>query len=230
MLNHGLTVSTFVVVVPPPPSYDIAVSSYREVESRREEAMTTRGHPARLFPELPIISNYATSDSVLPLSCSARTPPGKSQPDVTATSQERSRTSPGSTNYSTLPAHGSTTPTSRSKYDTLPTIDRRRETRERSLSLSANYTSSPTNVSCSLRSSSSRLRYDSTPTSERSGESTALLSNRMMTADYSTYYDTSLGYGQMSMDPWRSQSELIRDVPQEQTMSRTRGRIAEAFV
>ncbi|XP_011664680.2 arrestin domain-containing protein 4-like [Strongylocentrotus purpuratus] len=229
-------------MVPPPPSYDIAVSGFREVEPVQSNPSATRTNPARLFPDLPIISNYTASDSnVLPVSCSPRSPSGKGKYSTSPTSEknrQRKTTSPAAGNFATLPSnplpasYSPMSPTSRAMYDTLPSANDRRS--GKSAPVMANpVTTSPAHVIPPLsspRSSTPRLRYDSTPTSER-GESASLLSNRMTAPDANTYYDTSLGYGQLPLaDPWRTQNQFIRDDPQDQSMARTRGRIAEAFV
>ncbi|XP_041465310.1 arrestin domain-containing protein 4-like [Lytechinus variegatus] len=228
-------------MVPPPPSYDIAVSGFREVEPIQSNSPVTRTHPSRLFEDLPIISNYSASDNnALPAPCSPRSPSGKVKHSTSPTLEKNRQhsTSPTSRNFSTLSrsniptSYSSASPTSRVKYDTLPSANDRRS--GKTAAVMANpVTTSPARIILPLgspRSSAPRLRYDSTPTSER-GESASLLSNRMTSPDASTYYDSSLGYGQAPLaDPWRTQNQYIRDEPQDQNMGRTRGRIAEAFV
>lgn len=245
MFQIDFTSSFFrLLSVPPPPSYDIAVSGFREVEPVQSNPSATRTNPARLFPDLPIISNYTASDNnVLPVSCSPRSPSGKGKYSTSPTSEknrQRKTTSPAAGNFATLPSnttlpasYSQMSPTSRAMYDTLPSANDRRS--GKSAPVMANpVTTSPAHhvipPLSSPRSSTPRSRYDSTPTSER-GESASLLSNRMTAPDANTYYDTSLGYGQLPLaDPWRTQNQFIRDDPQDQSMARTRGRIAEAFV
>ncbi|XP_071488736.1 arrestin domain-containing protein 1-like [Diadema antillarum] len=226
---------------PPPPSYDIAISSFREMESGQEPPVPPRLSLPRL-PSLPIVTNYTPGHSIsLPVSASPQTPSSRTKFDVTpAFEQQLNREryilppSPYATISSgSLPAVSASisplSPTSRLRYETTPSSTR---VSDRSLPVVAN--SMATNYSPTSHSPMSPLnakpKQNTAVQPELNSERTSLLANRMTSGDSSTYYDTSLGYEQPAIDPWRSSNKLIREIPQEQRISRTSGRIAEAFV